>query len=305
MIALDLSLENLYRQYHHCRRNKRNTINALRFESEQEKNLIALRQELIDRSYKPRRSLCFFTTRPKLREILAADFRDRVVHHLLVDYLKQIWEPVFIHDSYACRKGKGVHRGVQRLQQFMRQVSANGSRPAWTLQLDIRNYLMSIDRDILFETQLVRRGPDVDCYRFDEAVLDRLAATLSSYLGHFKLANTSNLVQSLWCRFGFLSQYFAFDENNWKLIRLYPTPKACRRVRDQYRYFRWRFPDDVLFFQVGRFMECYDIGQPDWTQWLQLKRMGRNRRGARCAESKSRASVARGCPAEAARDGRI
>ncbi len=67
MIALDLSLENLYRQYYRCRRNKRNTVNALRFEAEQEKNLIALREALIDRSYQPRRSVCFFTTRPKLR----------------------------------------------------------------------------------------------------------------------------------------------------------------------------------------------------------------------------------------------
>ncbi len=110
MIALDLSRENLYRQYHHCRRNKRNTINALRFEAEQEQNLLALREALIDRSYKPRRAVCFFTTRPKLREILAADFRDRVVHHLLVDHLEKRWEPMFIHDSYACRKGGGYTR---------------------------------------------------------------------------------------------------------------------------------------------------------------------------------------------------
>ena len=101
MIALDLSLENLYQQYHHCRRNKRNTINALCFDAEQEKNLIALREALIDRTYQPRRSVCFFTTRPKVREIIAADFCDRVVRHLLVDYLERIWEPIFIHDSYA------------------------------------------------------------------------------------------------------------------------------------------------------------------------------------------------------------
>lgn len=123
---------------------------TLRFEADQEKNLIALRAALIDRSYQPRRSVCFFTTRPKFREIIAADFRDRVVHHLLVDYLEKTWEPVFIHDSYACRKGKGVHKGVARLQQFIRQVTANGTRRAWYLQLDIRNYFMSIDRDILF-----------------------------------------------------------------------------------------------------------------------------------------------------------
>jgi len=108
-----------------------------------------------------------------------------------------------------------------------------------------------------------------------------LAATLSSYLGHFKLANTWNLWASVWRQFEFLSQYFAFDAWHWKLIGKYQTPKACRRVRDQYRYFRWRFPDDVLFFQVGRFMECYDIGSPEWPLWLGLKRMGRNRRGAR------------------------
>ncbi len=106
---------------------------------------------MIDRSYQPRRSVCFFSARTKLREILAADFRDRVVHHLLVDYLERLWEPIFIHDSYACRKGKGVHNGVKRLQTFIRQITVNGKRPAWYLQLDIQNYFMSIDRDILFE----------------------------------------------------------------------------------------------------------------------------------------------------------
>lgn len=105
MSALDLSLESLYRAYYRCRRNKRNTANALRFEAGQEKHLLDLRAALRDRTYRPGRSVCFFTTRPKLREVFAADFRDRVVHHLLVDYLERIWEPVFIQDSYACRRG--------------------------------------------------------------------------------------------------------------------------------------------------------------------------------------------------------
>ncbi len=133
----------------------------------------------------------------------------------------------------------------------------------------------------VFEAQLVSTVQGVHCYRFDAVVLDRLAATLSSYLGHFRLASTCNLWQSLWRQFAFLSRYFAYDEDNGKLVRLYQTPQAFRRVREQYRYFRWRFPDDVLFFQVGRFMECYDIGSPSWVRWLGLKRMGWNRRGAR------------------------
>jgi hypothetical protein len=161
MIALDLSLENLYRAYYRCRRNKRNTANALRFEAEQEKNLLDLREALLDGSYRPSRSVCFFTTLPKLREILAADFRDRVVHHLLVGHLEQIWEPVFIHDSYACRRGKGVHRAVERLQQFIGQVSANGTRRVWYLQLDVRNYFMSIDRHLLFAMLAARLDDEV------------------------------------------------------------------------------------------------------------------------------------------------
>ncbi|MCP4264725.1 MAG: RNA-directed DNA polymerase, partial [Candidatus Brocadiaceae bacterium] len=51
---------------------------------------------------------------------------------------------------YACRRGKGVHRGVSRLQQFVRKVTKNGTQPAYFLQLDIKNYFMSIDKDILF-----------------------------------------------------------------------------------------------------------------------------------------------------------
>jgi hypothetical protein len=155
------TLSNVHRQYLACRRHKRNTANALRFEAAQEMKLLALRDALVARSYEPGRSVCFFVKRPKLREVFAADFRDPVGHHVLVDHLESIWEPVFIHDSYACRKGKGVHAAVSRLQQFMRQATANGTRPAFTLQLDVRNYFMSIDKQRLFEMLAARLRPQV------------------------------------------------------------------------------------------------------------------------------------------------
>ena len=127
------SFENLHRQYLKCRRNKRNTANALAFEVRQEENLLGLKAALDNRTYTPSRSVCFVTQRPKLREIFAADFRDRVVHHVLVDFLEAIWEPIFIHDSYACRRGKGVHAGVKRLQTFLRQATAENSSLRQTL----------------------------------------------------------------------------------------------------------------------------------------------------------------------------
>ncbi len=145
------SPENIHRQYLRCRRNKRNTLNALRFEYDLEENLMRLKEELQRQTYRPSRSVCFVVTRPKLREIFAADFRDRVVHHILVEALEKVWEPRFIHDTYACRKGKGTHRAVKRLQGFMRRVSRNNTQRAYFLQLDIRGFFFNINKEILYQ----------------------------------------------------------------------------------------------------------------------------------------------------------
>ncbi|NVM22641.1 MAG: hypothetical protein HWN68_12790 [Desulfobacterales bacterium] len=64
----------------------------------------------------------------------------------LVRRLEKIWEPVFIHDSFACRKGKGTHSAVSRLRSFARKVTANRTRHAWFAQLDIKAFFPSIDR---------------------------------------------------------------------------------------------------------------------------------------------------------------
>lgn len=145
------SLENIYRAYRRCRRRKRATCNALSFEQDLEENLLALYEELNSGVYAPGRSIAFLVKKPKQREIFAADFRDRVVHHILVGHLEPAWEAKFIHDSYACRKGKGTHKGVERLQGFIRKVTANSSRPAWYLQLDVRGYFATLERNILYE----------------------------------------------------------------------------------------------------------------------------------------------------------
>jgi retron-type reverse transcriptase len=132
-----------------CRRRKRNTINALRFEASLLDNLADLGETLSSGTYKPSRSVCFVAKQPKHRAIFAADFRDRVVHHLLVPWIEKIFEPKFIHDSYACRKDKGTHAAVERLKHFMNRVTKGGRVEAWFIQLDIRSFFMSMDREIL------------------------------------------------------------------------------------------------------------------------------------------------------------
>ena len=93
------SYKNLLKCYYECRKKKRYTINALKFELHFETELLKLQKELVSHTYKPGQSICFVVTKPKPREIFAADFRDRIVHHVLVGYLEPIFERKFIDQS--------------------------------------------------------------------------------------------------------------------------------------------------------------------------------------------------------------
>ena len=143
--------ENLYRAYLDCRKNKRKTVNAVKFEYNLEENLMKLSEELKTRKYEPGRSICFAVSKPTPREIFAADFRDRVVHHLLVGEIIASGERNFIFDSYACRKGKGIHQAVKKLIRFMKKITKNYRHKGYYAQLDIAGFFMSIDKNILYK----------------------------------------------------------------------------------------------------------------------------------------------------------
>ena len=118
-----IPLADLFRAYYSCRKNKRNTINALAFELNLEENLIALKTEIESGSYKPSSSIAFIIDKPVKREIFAASFRGRVVHHFLIQKMNAVFEQHFVYDSYACRKGKGTHFGIARVDSFIRKCS--------------------------------------------------------------------------------------------------------------------------------------------------------------------------------------
>jgi len=144
-----VSFQELVTAYFDCRRTKRNSKNALEFEQHLERNLSRLYGELIDDSYRPGRSICFVVTRPKPREVWAADFRDRVVHHLLYNRIAARFENSFIADSCACIRGRGTLYAAQRLEAKVRSITQNWSRPAYYLKLDLANFFVSIDKEIL------------------------------------------------------------------------------------------------------------------------------------------------------------
>lgn len=144
-------LIDLFQAYYDARSNKRNTLNALNFEMDYEHNIFKLHEEIINGNYKIKPSICFINYKPVQREIFAADFRDRVVHHLVYNYIAPIFDKTFINDSYSCRKGKGTHYGIKRVGKFIRSCSQNYHKDCYILKLDVKGYFMSIHRALLFE----------------------------------------------------------------------------------------------------------------------------------------------------------
>lgn len=139
--------KHIYKAYKKCLKHKKHTKNALKFEQDLVQNICSLEDELKMQTYKIGRSICFLASSPKLREIFAADFRDRVVHHLLVDQLELYYEKKFIYDVYNNRKNKGIHKAVKRAKKFMNRVGHKG----YYLQLDIKGFFYNIDKNILFK----------------------------------------------------------------------------------------------------------------------------------------------------------
>jgi retron-type reverse transcriptase len=139
----------LVQAYYDCRRTKRNSASALTFEMDLERNLVALHRDLIAGTYRPGRSICFVVTRPKAREVWAADFRDRIVHHLLYNHIGPRIERSFIADSCACIQGRGTLYAAKRLESKIRSASQNWSKPVFYLKCDLANFFVAIDKQVL------------------------------------------------------------------------------------------------------------------------------------------------------------
>ncbi|MBU0999108.1 reverse transcriptase/maturase family protein [Patescibacteria group bacterium] len=140
------TLEKLFKAYNDCKKGKKNTVNALNFEMHREKNLVSILEELLSGTYIPSRHILFIVTRPTPREIFAADFRDRVVHHLFHNELHLFCDNNFIRHSYANRLNKGTHRAVRAVKNFVYH-NPNG----YYLKLDVKSFFSSINKPILFK----------------------------------------------------------------------------------------------------------------------------------------------------------
>lgn len=142
------SICELYEAYCNCKKGK-NSINSLKFEEKLEENLFELLDDLNNGKYEISRAICFIVEKPKIREIWASDFRDRIVHHLLIRKIEIFYENKlfpfsFLESSFANRKNKGTHKAVIDLKKLIKSNK-------YYLKFDIMSFFNSIDREILYK----------------------------------------------------------------------------------------------------------------------------------------------------------
>lgn len=145
-----ITFENICEAYRKAALGRRYTYEVLSFRNNLEENLITIEEDLINKTYQPGPYWTFTLYEPKKRTIYVSPFRDRVVHHAIMNIIEPIWNHLFIYDSYACRKFKGGHDAMYRVVKFFREAKQQYDR-VYCLKGDVSKFFPSINHHILME----------------------------------------------------------------------------------------------------------------------------------------------------------
>lgn len=144
------NFNNLYEAYLKARKNKRYRLEVMTYTNSLEENLITLQNELIYGKYKIGNPRIFTIFIPKIREIKALPFRDRVLQHALNTVIEPYFERSFYNYSYACRKDKGTHKASLKVQEWL-YIAEKNNKNLYCLKCDIKKFFNSVDLKILVE----------------------------------------------------------------------------------------------------------------------------------------------------------
>src|SRR3989338_5009433 len=145
------SINNLANAWRKAKKGKTKKDYVIEFKQNLRENILQLRKELLEQTYKPEQLVTFILRDPKTRKISKSHFRDRIVHHAICNIIEPIFDKIFIYDSYANRKGKGALKALQRFDQFKRKVSRNGKINGWFNNNQIKGYCLKADIKHYFE----------------------------------------------------------------------------------------------------------------------------------------------------------
>ena len=137
--------QNIFLAYRKARKGKGWQRKIQGFEKNLEGNLEEIRLSLANKAFETSKYKTKSIYEPKERLIYILPFApDRIVQHALMNIIEPIWDAMFIHDSYACRVGKGIHAGSRRTMEFVRKNK-------YCLKMDVSKFYPSVDHHVLYE----------------------------------------------------------------------------------------------------------------------------------------------------------
>jgi len=225
--SINLSLNNLYKCWWLFCKGKVVSREIIEFEYYLEDNLRRLQVDLISGNYRHGDYRQFEVMDNKRRLIKVAPVRDRVVHRLLYEYLKPIFDKIFIYDVWSCRENKGLIGAIRRSQEFMRQKPVG-----YIWRSDIKKFFDNVDNGLLFEI-IKRRIKDIKaleiikiiifCQKSNSAIgipIGNLTSQIFAniYLNEFDRFVKHNLKIKRYLRYG--DDFIVLADNNLELEKI-------------------------------------------------------------------------------------
>ena len=175
------SEDNLILAYEKARKGKTHTYGVKLFEKDLEKNMRQLHNELITGTYRTSEYSVFTIYDPKEREIYRLPFRDRVVHHAIMNVMEPIWTSIFIRQTYSCIKGRGIHALLKAIKRDLNDVE----NTRYCLKMDVRKFYPSIDHEIL-KSIIRRKVKDIRLLNLLDGIIDSAPGVpIGNYLSQF------------------------------------------------------------------------------------------------------------------------
>lgn len=110
---------------------------------------IKIQKKLFNGIYKTSQYDRFELFQKKLRLIYKLPYYpDRIVHHAIMNVVKDLWTKQFILNTYSCIEGRGIHKCLCDLKRDLRKTRFNGAT-TYCLKFDITKFYPSIDHNIL------------------------------------------------------------------------------------------------------------------------------------------------------------
>lgn len=176
-----ISIENLYNAEKKTRRGKKLRKDVKQFNNNLHDNIFQLHWQLKNTCYHTGKYYHFTIYEPKARSISKLPYRDRIVHHAIINVLEPIFVKSFISHTYSCIKKRGIHKGLKDLRKALKDIEGT----KYCLKVDIKKFYPSVDNDLL-KILLRRKFKDERLLNLLDNIIDSIQGLpLGSYTSQF------------------------------------------------------------------------------------------------------------------------